>query len=284
MAIFTNQATITVNGTTTASNIAFGEIVEVLSASKTAVETEYTAGDKITYVVALRNTGNTPLSGLTVTDNLGGFTFDTQTVYPLTYVDDSVLLYADGVLQASPTVTAGPPLVFSNISIPANGEVILVYQATVNDFANPEVGGTIDNTVTVDGDGISTAVTADETITASSAPSLSIVKSISPLQVTDNDRVTYTFLIQNFGNTPVDATDNAVINDTFDPVLSALTVAFNDVTWTEGTQYVYDETTGVFRTVPGQITVPAATYTQNPDTGEYTTVPGTATLTVTGTI
>ena len=178
MAIFTNQATITVNGTTTASNIAFGEIVEVLSATKTAVEEQYTAGDKITYVVSLRNTGNSPLTGINVTDDLGGFDFNAETVYPLTYVDGSVLLYADGVLQASPTVTAGPPLVFSNISIPANGEVILVYQATVNDFANPEVGGTIVNTVTVDGDGLATAISADETINAASSPLLSIVKSI----------------------------------------------------------------------------------------------------------
>ena len=52
----------------------------------------------------------------------------------------------------------------------------------------------------------------------------------------------------------------------------------------EGVQYNYDETTGLFTTVPGQILVPAATYTQDPVTGAYTATPGIATLVVTGTI
>ena len=80
------------------------------------------------------------------------------------------------------------------------------------------------------------------------------------------------------------ATDNAAITDTFDPILSALTVTFDGTVWTEGVQYNYDETTGLFTTVPGQILVPAATYTQDPTTGAYTATPGIATLVVTGTI
>lgn len=48
-------------------------------------------------------------------------------------------------------------------------------------------------------------------------------------------------------------------------------------------QYSYDEATGAFATLPGQITVPAASYTQNAD-GTWTVEPGTATLTVSGTI
>jgi hypothetical protein len=49
-------------------------------------------------------------------------------------------------------------------------------------------------------------------------------------------------------------------------------------------QYNYDEATGLFTTVPGQILVPAATYAQDPVTGAYTATPGIATLIVTGII
>ena len=100
----------------------------------------------------------------------------------------------------------------------------------------------------------------------------------------DNDRVTYTFVIQNSGNQPVVATDNASITDTFDPILTALAVTFDGAAWTQGVQYNYNEATGLFVTVPGQILVPAATYTQDPVTGIYTANPGVATLVVTGTI
>ncbi len=284
MAIFSNQATLTYNGSTTNSNIVYGELLEVLTATKTAVEGTYLPGELVTYVVTLRNTGNTALSGLTVTDDLGGYVFGTDTLYPLTYEADSILVFVNGIPQAAPTVTAGPPLVISAIPIPAGGNTVIVYQARANSFASPESDGTIDNTVTITGGGLATPVTATETVSAESAPALTITKSIFPSQVVDNQQITYTFLIQNTGNAPVVATDNAVVTDIFDPILSNLLVTLNGTPWTQGIQYTYNPATGLFATNPGQITVPTATYTQDPTTGAYSITPGTATLTVTGTV
>ena len=284
MAIFSNQATLTYNGNSTDSNIAYGEILDVLEATKTAVEGTYTPGSTVTYVVTLRNTGAAALTGLTVTDDLGGYPFNGTTVYPLTYADGSAALFVNGTPQAAPAVTAGPPLVFTNISIPAGGDTVLIYQAQANAYADPAVGGTIVNTITVTGDGLNAPATATETVNAGTGAMLAISKSICPAQVVDNDRVTYTFVITNTGNEAVVATDNAAVTDTFDPILTDLVVTFNGATWTEGVQYNYNPATGVFSTVPGQILVPAATYTQDPVTGAYTLTPGIATLTVTGTI
>ena len=284
MAIFSNQATLTYNGNTTNSNIAYGEILDVLAVTKTAVEGSYTPGNLVTYVVTLRNTGAGTLSGLTVTDDLGGYSFGSGTVYPLTYEDGSVLAFINGSPQSAPAVTAGPPLVISGLTIPGSSDMVLVYQARVNAFADPTVEGTISNTVTVSGDGLSAPVTSSASVSADIAPMLTISKSITPAQVVDNDRVTYTFVIQNSGNNAVTAADNAAISDIFDPVLTALTVTFDGVSWAEGAQYNYDAATGLFTTVPGQLLVPAATYTQNPTTGEDSLTPGIATLVVTGTI
>lgn len=284
MAIFSNQATLTYNGNTTNSNIAYGEILEALAVTKSAIEASYTAGSNITYVVTVRNTGNTPLNALTVSDDLGSYALGTETLYPLSYIDGSATLFIDGIPQTAPTVVAGPPLTISGLNLSGGSDAVLVYQATVNGFADPTASGAINNTVTVSGVGLTTPVSATETISAQVAPALTISKTITPSQVVDNDRVTYTFIIQNTGNQAVIATDNAVVNDLFDPILTALTVTFNGSAWSEGTQYNYDEATGLFTTVPSQITVPAATYTQDPVTGEYSISPGIATLTVTGTI
>lgn len=282
MAIFTNQATLSYNGNSVDSNIAYGEILDVLTATKTAIEGAYTPGDTLTYVVTLRNTGVAALTALTVTDDLGGYAFNGATVYPLSYVAGSATLFVDGAPQAVPAVTAGPPLAVSGITVPAGGDAVLVYQAQVTAFADPV--GAIDNTVTVTGAGLSAPVTATETVPAEQAPRLTISKSISPSQVVDNDRVTYTFVIQNYGSLAVVATDNAAITDQFDPILTNLTVTFMGTPWIQGTQYNYNEATGLFTTVPGQILVPAATYTQDPTTGAYAVTPGTVTLTVVGTI
>ena len=284
MAIFSNQATLNFKGTSTNSNIAYGEILDILTATKLSVEGTYTPGTLVTYVVTLRNTGNTVLSNLTITDDLGGYTFGGATVYPLSYEAGSAVLLIDGVPQAAPVVTAGPPLVVSGISIPAGSDAVLVYQARANEYANPAVGGTITNTVTITGNGLNGPVTATATVTATAEPVLTITKSITPAQVVDNDRVTYTFVIQNAGNQTVVATDDATISDVFDPILTALAVTFNGTTWTQGVNYDYSEATGQFTTLPGQLVVPAATYAQDPVTGAYTVNPGIATLVVSGII
>lgn len=278
MAIFTNQATLVYNGGSANSNIAVGEILEVLSADKTAVEGSYAPGELVTYVITIRNTGTVAFTGLTVTDDLGG-----GANVPLTYEAGTALYFVNGVLQATPTVTAGPPLVFTGITVPGNGDAVLVYQARANGYASPELEGIITNTVTITGGGLTAPVTATETVNAAIGPDLSITKTITPAQVADNGRVTYTFLIQNSGNRPITADDVATVTDTFDPILTDLAVTFNGTVLAEGTGYTYNAATGQFDTVPGVITVPAATYTQDA-TGAYTTTPGIATLTVTGTI
>ena len=282
MAIFTNRATLRYSGGVINSNTVTGELLEVLTVTKDAVSDVYADGDIVTYVVTLRNTGAAALTELTVTDDLGGYVFEGETLYPLTYVEGSVLYYLNGTPQAAPDAEAGPPLVISGISVPAGGNATLVYQARVNDLAPLGEGDTIVNTVTVTGGGITNPVTDSETITAQSGAELTISKAICPAVVTDNSRLTYTFVIQNTGNTAALATDDVIITDTFNPILTDIVVTYNGEAWVEGVNYTYDETTGLFTTLPG-ITVPAATFTRNPD-GTFTVDPGVAVITVTGTV
>lgn len=283
MAVFYNQATLSYNGGVTNSNIVSGEIVSTLTAEKTAVNGSYTTGDEITYIVSLVNSGTTSFTGLTLNDDLGAYNVGTVTVVPLDYVEGSLRYYVNGVLQTSPTVTAGPPLSVTGIRVPAGGNAIIVYDAQVNGYASPEAEGSVVNTVTVTGDGIVNPVTATETITAEDAARLSISKSLSPTTVPENGEITYTFIIQNSGSAAVTAADAAVITDLFDPVLDITSVTFNGTAWAAPTNYTYD-TAGNFSTVAGQITVPAATFTQDPTTGIWTTTPGISTLVVTGTV
>ncbi len=284
MAIFSNQATLTYNGISTNSNIAYGEILDVVSVTKTAIEQAYRIGELVSYAVSVTNTSAAALAGITLTDDLGGYAFGEGTVYPLVYEEGSATLFIDGIPQPDPAVTAGPPLTVTGVNIPAGGNAILIYQARVGSYATPSEDGEITNTVTVTGTGVGEPVSASETIGSGTAPLIGILKSISPARVVDNDRVTYTFVIQNSGNRALIATDDSVITDVFEPILSALSVTFNGQTWTEGVQYDYDESTGTFVTAAGVVTVDAATYTQDPVTGEYSTTPGVSTLTVTGTI
>ncbi len=283
MAIFTNQATLSYNGNTVNSNTVVGNIVEVITVTKTAVTSEYTTNDNITYIISLTNSGNTPLTGVTVTDDLGSYEINGTSVLPLNYVENSVVYYQNGVLQPDPAVTATNPLTFTGITVPANGNAILVYETTTTAFAPLSPDSTITNRATATAGGITAPVSDEATITVTDESVLSITKALNPVNVTENSELTYTFTIQNTGNTAAAATDDIVITDVFNPILSNITVTQNCTVLPE-TSYTYNETTGVFSTVAGEITVPAATYTQNPVTGEYVITPGVTVVTVTGTV
>ena len=283
MARFTNQAQLRYGNSVANSNIAVGEILEVLSVTKTAVRSTYSTDDTVTYVISIVNSGSTAITGLTLSDNLGEYAFNTGTLVPLGYVDGTIRYYTNGTLQTAPAVTAGPPLTVTGISVPASGNATIVYEAALNEFAPQGLEAGITNTVTVSGTGI-TPITAEETVNAVAAPRLTITKSVSPVPVTENGTLTYTFTIQNYGSVAATADTGVVITDTFDPILRNLTASYNNAAWTETTDYTYSETTGLFSSVAGKITVPAATYTQDPVTGAWVVDPGVGTLVITGTV
>lgn len=284
MATFTNQARLTYNDRVTNSNLVIGEITQVLSATKTALSDTYGTDSTVTYIISIVNSGNTAFSGLTLSDDLGAYTYNMDTLYPLTYVTDSIRYYVNGVLQSPPTITDEQPLVITGINVPANQNAMIVYQASVNQFAPLGPDSSINNTVTITGAGLTTPLTAEATINVDEEPRLTISKNVFPLSVAENGQLTYTFTIINTGSAPATVEDNVQITDTFVPPLSNISVRFNNTNWSSPANYTYDEDTGLFQTVAGQITVPAATYTRDATTGAWVVTPGVSTITIVGTI
>ena len=288
MQSFFNQATLSYNGITLASNVTRGTVADILSATKTAVEPTYTKDSENTFVINLVNSGATALTGLTLNDNMGGYAFNAgtenaQTLYPLTYRDGSVQYYVNGVRQPSPTVTDTDGMTITGINIPAGGNATIVYAVNANEFAPLDNGASIVNTATLTGPGINLPVTAQATVSTAAAPLLDITKSLNPQTVTGGAPVTYTFNITNTGAVAATADDNVQVRDTFTPPLANLTVTLDGIPL-DTTQYTYNEQTGEFATNPGVITVPAAAFLQNAGSGAYSASPGEAILQVTGTM
>ena len=285
MALFYNQATLTHGGGTTVSNTTVGELLAGVTITKTALSTDYTRYDSLSYLVTLTNTGTTAYNGLTLTDTLGTFIPEgsTTAVVPLSYIAGSLLYYIDGATAPSPTVTVGTELTISPINIPAGSTATLIYEVRVNEYAPLALGSTIINRAAVTGAQITEPTSDTSTVPVRSTIDLTIAKAICPSTVAPDGTLSYTLIIQNTGNTAQND-DTLVITDTFAPALQGLTVTLNGEPLTEGIDYTYNAATGAFATVGGAVDVPAATYINDPVTGAINVIPGVAILTVSGTV
>ena len=100
-----------------------------MTLTKEAATAAYAANGRIPYVLSLVNSGTTAITNLTLTDDLGAYTLNGVTRYPLAYVVGTMRYYVNGVLQTAPTVEAGPPLVISGLTVPAGGNAMVFYEA-----------------------------------------------------------------------------------------------------------------------------------------------------------
>lgn len=284
MAIITNQANLTYTyGTTTASvasNLAATVWTAPLSAEKRALESAYREGATLTYLISLTNDGGTAIENLPILDDLGAYTpvgMETPVV-PLTFTG-TAMLYIDGTFSETlnPTET-GNGVQFTIPSIPAGASALLLYQATVNAFAPLSAGSEITNTATV---GETDPVTVTATVPVDAYADVSIEKEMTPNPITDGGTLSVAFTIENRGNTA--ATDLSLV-DEFPLTITNVAVAVNGAPVTDFTFENNVLTLPSEGSTQTELTVPAATFTQDETTGAVTVTPGVLTVTVTGTV
>ena len=287
MATIENFATVryTSNGTalTRVSNVAEIGLASSVTFSKVSLGDEYTADGTVTYILTVSNTSSTPLTTLTITDDLGTFTEGTLTLTPLTYVGPALLLVdgQDVTAQLSVDSTSPTSVVFSIPALAAGATANIIYEVAVNGFAPLDGTATITNTATLVTDADCADGTASATVTAASAADISVLKQMSPNPVVCGDTVTYTIRIYNYGNAPA---EDVQLVDAFDPAPTNITVSRNGVLLT-GTAYTYES--GVLTVPPtgGTLdTVPAAIFGRDATTGEVIVTPGVVEYVITGVI
>lgn len=283
--IITNQASINYqyNGqtATAVSNVATATLTEALSAEKVSVEQVYRLGEELTFSASFANSSGAALTNVTVSDDLGSYQYGTSTLTPLTFVEPAIL-FVDGVFSGNIAGTVSESSVTFIIPTLASGSrAQIIYKAAVNNYAQLVEGSQIINTVSITANGMANPVTASNTVTVDNYADVTITKSMTPSSVTDGEALTYTFVINNYGN--AEAT-NIVLVDSFDPAPENIVVQVNGVT-VPSTDYSY---TGGVLTLPSggtyTLSLPASTITQSIVDGLVTVTPSSLTVTVTGTI
>lgn len=268
---------------TKVSNIAEISIDSAVGFTKTSLGNTYTDNSILTYILTVTNSSRSEISGSTITDNLGTYVFGTIELTPLEYVSPALLLINGQDVSTQLTVDTSVPgsLIFTVPTIPAGGTANIIYRAQVNDYAPLAVDSTIINTSNFESNSECADTSASTTVSVTNAADISIIKQMCPNPVICGDPITYTIKIYNYGNT---AAENVVLTDDFNPAPTNITVSRDGVILL-GTDYNYVSGT---LTVPAAgataITVPPATFVQDPVTGLITITPSVIEYTITGTI
>ncbi len=292
---YENRASLTYNSHTKNSNTVSFQVNNSLSFTKTALATTYKPDDEIAFVLDIINSTDTSYPDIKITDDLGLDWNNPSGVgsFPLLYVNGSVRYYKNGILAVPPTASFSVNgTTFTGLSILPNETSTLIYEVYITEYAPFEIVHGISKTITStatlssnQGDGNYTKLAQESvTITADSFTAPSLTKSLFPSTIIPGKELTYTFILNNYGNILLtEETWYTGIIDTFTHPFTITNVTYNGVKWTESDDYSYNQDTREFKSINNKISIPAATY-QIGEFHEFVTVPGTSILIISGTV
>lgn len=221
---------------TNSSNIVNSSIKDKYSISveKTSTTECFRAGEIISYMIRVTNTGCGCLSNFTITDTLGGEDY-------ASYVEGSARIFINGSMNTiSPSDLS--PLTFSvQDRLERDDEFVLQYNVLVDSNISSEVSE-ITNEVTVSGyacgcgcDGNNNRVeeTASLTIPKCEYAEVIITKSVSNDSICPGEELDYIITLTNTGN--VDAT-NVVVTDSLPSNFTVMEIHSEN----NGVHYKYD--------------------------------------------
>ncbi len=205
-----------------------------ISVEKTTTTECFRAGEIISYMVRVTNTGCGCLSNFTATDNLGGEDY-------ATFVEGSAKLFIGGSMRDI-TPSSTDPLTFEFTErLERDEEFILQYNVTVNEDISSEVTE-ITNHIEVrgypcdcccDNNGGSVEGSAEVTVPKCEFAEVLITKAVSNDNVCCGEELDYMITLTNTGN--VDAT-NVIITDSLPSTFTVMEIHSEN----NGVHYKYD--------------------------------------------
>jgi uncharacterized repeat protein (TIGR01451 family) len=230
------------------------DLIPALTITKTAATTSTTPGSAVGYTITITDTGQTPYTAATVTDDLTGLLTDAA-------YDNDAAATTGTVSYASPALTWTGNLTVGAVTT-------ITYSVTVN---NPDTGDKqLVNTVTSTAPGStcppgSTNPACAATVT-DLIPALTITKTAAVAATTPGSAVGFTITVADTGQTPYTA---ATVTDSLSGDLGDAAYNNNNAAATAGTvSYTAPVLTWTGNLAPGDsATITYSVTVNNPDTG-----------------
>ena len=229
-------------------------LIPALTITKTASTTATLPGATVTYTITVADTGQTPYTGATVTDDLTGILGDAA--------------YDTDAAATTGTVSYASPALTWTGDLTAGGTATITYSVTVD---NPDTGGKLMVNTAASGTPGSTCPpgTIDPACTSTVAvltPALTIVETASTATATPGQKVTYTITVTDTGQTPY---TGATVTDDLTGLLDDAAYDTDAAASTGGVSYASPALSWTGDLTPGQAaTITYSVTVDTPGTGD----------------
>ncbi len=165
----------------------------------TALETDYRAGERVTFVLSIVNHTGKTLPLFTLTDNLGGYSAQDLRLTPLDFIERARYFY-NGVPMGSVRAVLGESGVEFPLPALLPGSACVVYAAKVNQYASPAADGTVRSVISWDDPLTGKPMHTAHLLPARQKPEIVLKKSAALAPGETGNRFLIRYLLRNSGN------------------------------------------------------------------------------------
>ena len=272
----TNSASITFDYGNKMSGIALSNStdfvdVESVTLGKGCLSENYFFGDKITYIIEIKNNSDIPLFNINVKEDMGKSKIanDTGALSPLKYAEKFRYYLNGGTAEITKPKTYSDKIIFEIDVLPALSSAIIIYSAEITENAplNTKASITNNSSLIIP----STGKTLESSCTIKVRETADI-KTTKQIRNFSSSEVVYAISIYNYGNT---CAKNITLKNIFERKFSKLSVKVGSkILSSSDYTYSSDELQVPSYGSNYSVSVPEAKFIKDESSGKFGIIPG----------
>lgn len=191
-----------------------------LTINKSCLSGDYFLGDKITYIIDIKNNSDIPIFNVKIKENMGKSKNDDEldSIVPLKYGGNFRCYINGNAADIAAAKTYSDKIIFEIDALPSLSSATIIYIAEITDNAPLEAKSSITNTSSAIIPSTGKTLESSHTINVREIADVRTIKQIKNYSVSG---VTYSIFIYNYGNIPA---KNVTIKDKIENTFSSINI------------------------------------------------------------
>ena len=250
---------------------------ESIILEKSCLSENYFLGDKITYIINIKNNSDIPLFNLKIKEDMGKSKNKNNSgaSSPLKYANTFKHYINGNESELNAPKIYSDKIIFEINSLPALSSGTIIYSAEITETAPLEVKSSITNNSSLIIPSTGKTLTASNTI---NVKEIADIKTIKQIKNSFGGAITYSISIYNYGNIPA---KNVVIKDKIESTSSNLNIKIGSKSLSSSDySFISNDLQIPSYSSKYSVSVPEAEFIKDETSGKFGIIPGTIELNI----